>query len=498
MKLSKKLILSSSAFAVLAAGALAVACSTTPGKGGSDNPDTSKSLQKRAEETLSDWTGTLKVAVEEDWMIAFDKAVSLLPENMRSRVEAVKIENGKSTDYIENTVSTSAQTAADLFPMPLDRIQGLIKSSTLGFVNESDLTEYGENKKLVKLDDKFYGFPLNIESVFMLYDNSVYPQTPTDITAEFNDPVGKKFVFKAADLWMGATMLNGLFTDIKNGSMEEGRKMWVTEENGQKTAPFLTNDKTKQRIKDVWTYYNKLRTGSNEKYKIVTNSNTSRDVETRSGIANQSISLTFDGPWILKDLVQYILKQNESTPAKVVEVLNKISAGMLPKLGTEQLRHFIGGWAYALNKTALGSFSTDTKAVNGKANFASYFASVLTSKNIAAEWVHGGGKVSAASGYTLDIDVSKMTFRDPSTKIKMDISKYTSVDGFEAAIKNFYESVIKAVTGQYKINMEQPKWPGGGYWTAWDANGLTSTSYATADAFLEALTKNVDLELKKP
>ncbi|PAK21261.1 hypothetical protein CJJ23_02845 [Mycoplasmopsis agassizii] len=496
MKLSKKLILSSSAFAALAAGALAVACSTNPGTG--DAPEVTGTLKEKAEKTLSNWSGTLKVAYEESWKKALDKAITLLPENMRNRVELVKVANGGAIEYVNTTVTNQGATAADLFPVQLDKFQDLINKQLVAAVDESSLTDYGDNKKLVKIENTYYGFPLNVESVIAFYNKDVYPNGPGDITTEFKDPVGKKFAFQAGNLWHGSTFLNGLFADQKNGNLEEAKNMWVTYNGTTKTAPFLTDEQSKQTLKELWTYVNALRTSTNENYKIVANSSANREKTIRSGIADQSISLTIEGPWILSDLVASVLKNNKSTPEKATEILSKISASVLPKYGTRQLRHFIGGWAYSLNKASLASFSKEAKAIDGKAHFANYFANVLTSKDLATEWMTEAGKMSAATGAVVNMDVKTLEFNDPTNDKapKIKTTEYIGTTGFAEAVNNLYKAVIDSVSKQSSLNLEQPKWPGKQYWEPYDALGLTTATYTTADAFLEAFTKNIELQLK--
>ncbi|WP_371246062.1 hypothetical protein ACA758_03090 [Mycoplasmopsis agassizii] len=495
----KKIIMPISALTILSAS-LAIACTNqnTP----NDLINDTRDLKTKATDTLNDWTGHLSVAYETNWKPALDLAISKLPENMRSRIQLIPIDTEQSVNYIQNTVYNSAQTSADVFASPLDRFQGLVDRNIVTVIPENYLTDYKQQRDNVKIQDKYYAYPLNTESVIAFYNKDAYTNGISDIKDEMADPINKKFAFQAANLWHGSTLFNGLFKTINDNDATKATNFWASYDAQNKvSAPFIANEKVQSRVKEIYDYYDKLRKGDNEKYKQIANSKDQREKVIIESLADNSVSLTIEGPPILPRLVGFILKQNDSNPAKAVEILNKLSAQKLPKYNGEQMLHFKAGWGYALNRVSLANATGNdkTKAADGKLAFANYFTQILTSKDISSAWITNAGKISAADDATREVDVKLLTIEDPQDpRKKIDLTKFIAQSGFENAIKNLYSGVVKAVLDQTKENINQPKWPTAeGYWKAWDDYGLIKSDYANSNAFLEAFKANVNTQVNE-
>ncbi|PAF55410.1 hypothetical protein [Mycoplasmopsis agassizii] len=495
----KKIIMPISALTILSAS-LAIACTNQSNP--SDPINDTRDLKTKATETLNDWTGKLSVAYETNWKPALDLAISKLPESMQSRIQLIPIDTGQSVNYIQNTVYNSAQTSADVFASPLDRFQGLVDRNIVTVIPENYLSDYKQQRDNVKIQDKYYAYPLNTESVIAFYNKDAYANGISDIKDEMANPVEKKFAFQAANLWHGSTLFNGLFKTINDNDATKATNFWASWDAQNKvSAPFIANEKVQARVKEIYDYYNKLRKGDNEKYKQIANSKDQREKVIIESLADSSVSLTIEGPPILPRLVGFVLKQNDSNPAKAVEILNKISAQKLPKYNGEQMLHFKAGWGYALNRVSLANAtgSDKTKAADGKLAFANYFTQILTSKEISSAWITNAGKISAADDATREVDVKLLTIEDPQDpRKKIDLTKFIAQSGFENAIKNLYSGVVNAVLDQTKENINQPKWPTAeGYWKAWDDHGLIKSDYASSNAFLEAFKANVNTQVNE-
>ncbi|OYD26434.1 hypothetical protein EI74_0029 [Mycoplasma testudineum] len=508
MKISKKILGLSAGFsAMLGATLIAVSCGQTPQTPTNDNPGngsntttylTDAELLKQAQDTLTDWSGELSITYEANWKPVMDALIKSLPAELRSRVKLTEIKNDSSTTYID-TVEQNGSEASDLFPVQLDRVQTLITKNLIAAIPQRYLGNYKKTQDIVKFNNNYYGYPLNVESVIQFYNKTIQPTAITDSTDMLKNPVAKKFVVQAGNMWHGSVFVNGLFSTIQ-GSPENSNKEWVTYSDDGKvaTAPFLQNNTVKERLKVIYNYYQELRKSGDENWIGIAN-NGNRFKRVVEGLATGNIGVTYDGMWILGDLIGYLILKDKDNPAKVVENINNISVAALPNFGTEKTRHFVGGWAYALNRASLTGI-TDQKARTGKTNFANYIASRLTSKELSGQWITNAGKYSAADDAQIKVNINSLSINDFSTtdeNDKIDLSRYIAQEGFTSAIDNLYSSVTKALVEQSSLNVAQPKWPGSGYWEAWDGLGFSDKQYTTFDAFFDAFTANINLELAK-
>lgn len=489
--MKKKILFTAGIGLSVSAIALAVSC----GGGTSTNQTEEDKLKLLTEDELvekvASFKGKVQVAYEQNQKDILDKTVTLMPEALRSKIELVPIENGKSTEYL-TTLETQAAKSADLFASPLDRIQGFIDKEIVLPVEESELTQYGKNKALVNFKEKYYGYPLNVESVIAIYNSSVYPDGLKDFTEEFSKPVEKKFVFQIANLWQGSTLLSGMMHDLATDKEKAQDFYSSIDAEGKYSAPFLKNEKLLNRVKDMWKYQNALRTSESQAFKDIANNLNDRENLIQKGLAEGTIDSTFDGPWQAGKFLSNVLLNNKENKAKAVEIINQIKSSALPKIGQEQLRHFIGGWAYLVNKVKVTS-EKDTDALVYRLSLTNYFAKKLTSSQLASDWYSKAQKISADVSSNIELDLDSLTIADTSKKdTNFDLTEWKATPGFNEAIKAYYSSLLKAVTSQAGMNIPQPTWPTGGYWDSFDRLGLSDNTLDTVEKFVTAFEKNVN------
>lgn len=448
----------------------------------------------------NNWKGQIEVTHDSAWSPVIDKAINLLPDGLKKRVKKIDLKTTSSIDYITNTVQFQAKNAADVFAAPLDRFENLVdlqlalQVGTTQKDQDKWLEEYGDNKQMVQIGDGYYAYPLNVESVITYWNKKVTPTLPEDLEPVLSkSPEESKFVTKFADLWIGSTLFNGLFA--KEKGVKDASKQWADGNKPNITAPFINDQESVDIIKKAYTYQSNLRKSNDNTLKTVGEGGAQRDATTRDGLAKGQIGMSLDGPWILNDLVSYVLLANKDAPAQAVETLKNLETKKLPKLNGNQMRHFTGGWGYVLNRQKLANVAASERAA--RAEFANYFTQLLTSSQLSSDWFSNAGKISAAKNATVDLDLEKLVLTDPtsaaSPKPKIDLSKFINQAGFKEAMSQLYNSVITAVKEQSVLNVDQPRWPGNGYWDAWDRLGLSSTTFATsADQFYNDFKANIN------
>ncbi|MDJ1645760.1 hypothetical protein QLQ80_01485 [Mycoplasma sp. M5725] len=456
MTKSKKILLKLAGFASLGAiSAIAVSCGNKTVK-----PQENVSL---------DFNGKVKIAIEEAWEKIITNALGKLTPEEQSKIEIVKLENGTAGSYIENNIVKDPAEAADIFPTALDKFDSLVSKGSLFEIKKEDLEQYGENSELVEINGKYWGYPLNVESIFTIYNIEKFPNGIESIDQILTtDPTQTKFAAQFNNMWHGSIFPNTLFSMTD----KDVAKQWVGSKLS-KASPMLKNPEFKKLMEELYNYNVSLKKSGGALQRIATNNN--RDEAIRQGIADGSIQGIIDGPWIVQEVISRIMKTFDADKPKAVEMLKKLRAAKLPTYKNQQLRHFKGGWAFSINKAALLK-GNDIKRASNKSRLANKFASLLTSAEFASDWFAQGGKISGAKDAQPKVAAEDMKLQIPgdAKNTLHDMKEWIKVPGFKEAVESFFSGTLSAVGKQAGYNVKQPTWPGGGFWDAWDKNGFSS------------------------
>lgn len=135
----------------------------------------SKEETKASSEGL---TGTVSVQVDPKWLPYYEAAVSRVKEKNPEAV--IELKEYDAFDHLEilDKTDTTNQDVADIYAVPLDRLEGLITKEALATFDAKSLADRiggfndfdGGMGSQLKIDGQYYGFPYNIETLILGYN----------------------------------------------------------------------------------------------------------------------------------------------------------------------------------------------------------------------------------------------------------------------------------------------------------------------------------------
>lgn len=192
--------------------------------GGKDaNKDAEKDQKPETEtsETAepTDVSGKLSVQVEEAWLPHYEEAAKRVKEKYpNAEIEFKTVASFDHLDIIDQT-DASNEDVADLFAIPADRLYGLHKNDILGAIDSQTLQKeiggWDDFDKGIggnfKIDDEYFAFPYNIESLITYVNTANAKEKNVDIEKpiEINDVADESTVlFPLFDAWYGVAATN--------------------------------------------------------------------------------------------------------------------------------------------------------------------------------------------------------------------------------------------------------------------------------------------------
>ena len=284
------------------------------------------------EEPASGLKGSIVVQAEEAWAPYYEAAIARVKErNPEATIEIKKVASFDHIDIIDKTDATNTDVA-DVFAVPLDRMVGLVESEALASFDAKALGDriggFGDFDKglggQLKFDDKYYGFPMNLETLILGVNSENAKAKGVDATnvdfAELGPEVAMLPVFNA---WWGVAVTNGFGVELLG-------------KDGDKFFSDLTKDWSEQtpEVKAMFEgLYNYWKVSNEKKLPMF-------DISAAYGYMDDNFKTGKSGfarvigPWEVAPLVEQNLEVSGLSNAKF--------AG-------KELKHWKGGWALVIN-----------------------------------------------------------------------------------------------------------------------------------------------------
>lgn len=191
------------------------------GKDANKDADKDQKPETETSETAepTDVSGKLSVQVEEAWLPHYEEAAKRVKEKYpNAEIELKTIASFDHLEIIDQT-DASNEDVADLFAIPADRLYGLHKNDVLGAIDSQTLQKeiggWDDFDKGIggnfKIDDEYFAFPYNIESLITYVNTANAKEKNIDIEKpiEINDVADESTVlFPLFDAWYGVAATN--------------------------------------------------------------------------------------------------------------------------------------------------------------------------------------------------------------------------------------------------------------------------------------------------
>lgn len=312
--------------------------------GGKDaNKDTDKDQKPETEtsETAepTDVSGKISVQVEEAWLPHYEEAAKRVKEKYTNA--EIEFKTVASFDHLEIIDQTDAsnEDVADLFAIPADRLYGLHKNDVLGAIDSQTLQKeiggWDDFDKGIggnfKIDDEYFAFPYNIESLITYINTANAKEKNIDIEKpiEINDVADESTVlFPLFDAWYGVAATNSSNIELL-GKADDGSLFSDMTKEWKDLEP--EKQATIKGLYDYWKKHHEAKTplfDSEAGWAYIDNTFTTG----KGGVAR------IGGAWD----VATISKQAGEGNLAIKPIGNLTLAG-------KPLAHWKGGWGLAIN-----------------------------------------------------------------------------------------------------------------------------------------------------
>lgn len=160
----------------------------------------------------------ISVQAEKDWVPYYKAAIErVVKNNPESKIKVIEVGSFDHLDTMTKTDATN-KDIADVFAIPLDRVDGFIKSEVLAQLDAAKIAkELGGFSdfanglaKGFEVDGKYFGFPFNIETLSVFVNKANAKAANFDYTkpVEFNNLSKDVFLTPIYDLWFAVSFLN--------------------------------------------------------------------------------------------------------------------------------------------------------------------------------------------------------------------------------------------------------------------------------------------------
>lgn len=312
--------------------------------GGKDaNKDAEKDQKPETEtsETAepTDVSGKLSVQVEEAWLPHYEEAAKRVKEKyLNAEIEFKTVASFDHLDIIDQT-DASNEDVADLFAIPADRLYGLHKNDILGAIDSQTLQKeiggWDDFDKGIggnfKIDDEYFAFPYNIESLITYVNTANAKEKNVDIEKpiEINDVADESTVlFPLFDAWYGVAATNSSNIELL-GKADDGSLFSDMTKEWKDLEP--EKQATIKGLYDYWKKHHEAKTplfDSEAGWAYIDNTFTTG----KGGVAR------IGGAWD----VATISKQAGEGNLAIKPIGNLTLAG-------KPLAHWKGGWGLAIN-----------------------------------------------------------------------------------------------------------------------------------------------------
>ena len=350
-------------------------------------------------------TGTISVQVEESWKPYYEAAVARLKEkNPDANVELKVVASFDHLDVLDKTDASNVDVA-DVFAMPLDRLEGLAEKEVLASFDAKALGDqiggfgdYDSNLGgLLKKGDTYLGFPFNIETLVLGLNTKNAAANNIDLnqTVDFAKLPANVAMLPVFNAWWGVAVTNAFGVELLG-------------KDGDKFFSDLTKDfseltpEQQQMFEGLFNYW---KSANSSKSPIF-------DVNAVYGFMDDQFktgktgSARVIGPWEVGSVTELI--------GSDFDVMGLNHASWQGK----ELKHWKGGWALAINSRN----EEDTQ----KMELAKAFIAELMNPQFAGDFYKITGKIMPNVSKE---DYAKTDLSDLDKKVIMSV-----IEGYEGAV----------------------------------------------------------------
>ena len=280
--------------------------------------------------------GEISVQVEEAWKPYYEAAVARVKEkNPDAKINLMVKPSFDHIDIIDKTDSTNADVA-DVFTVPLDRMEGLVSKDVLASFDAKALGDkiggFGDFDKglggQLKFNGNYFGFPYNIETLILGVNTKNAAANNVDLkNIDFATLDPKVAMVPLFNAWYGVAVTNAFGVELLG-------------KDGDKFMSTLTNDFDKltpeqqEMFKGMFEYWQKSNKAKLPMF------DTKAVYGFMDGLfkGGSTGSVRIIGPWEV---------------AAATEISGKEDFDVLPlnaaKFAGKELKHWKGGWALVIN-----------------------------------------------------------------------------------------------------------------------------------------------------
>lgn len=311
------------------------------GKDANKDADKDQKPETETSETAepTDVSGKISVQVEEAWLPHYEEAAKRVKEKYpNAEIEFKTVSSFDHLDIIDQTAATN-EDVADLFAIPADRLYGLHKNDVLGAIDSQTLQKeiggWDDFDKGIggnfKIDDEYFAFPYNIESLITYVNTANAKDKNVDIEKpiEINDVADESTVlFPLFDAWYGVAATNSSNIELL-GKADDGSLFSDMTKEWKDLEP--EKQATIKGLYDYWKKHHEAKTplfDADAGWAYIDGTFTTG----KGGVAR------IGGPWD----VATISKQAGEGNLAIKPIGNLTLAG-------KPLAHWQGGWGLAIN-----------------------------------------------------------------------------------------------------------------------------------------------------
>ena len=347
-----------------------VACGNKDVDTGSKDQDE----EQEVEDTL-DIKETIKVQVEEDWLLHYEKVAERVKEVYpEATIEFITTASFDHLDVLDATDVTN-EDVADVFAIPADRIYGLAQNEALAAIDAKTMAEnvggfsnYDEGLGgNFKIEDDYLAFPMNIETLIIFANKTNAEAHDIDLskTIEFTELDTEDMLIPAFDAWFGVAMTNS--ADIELLGKEDSGELF-----SDLTSEFSELPSEKQELFEAlfnyWKAHNDAKTS-------LWDEDAAWGYMDTAFSSGGNASLRLEGPWSTGSLSSLA---NDGEDLEILPITNVTVNG-------RPLAHWKGGWGLAVN-----SRNEDNKE---KMLLAQKFIEEVVNPEYAVDFFNATGKI---------------------------------------------------------------------------------------------------------
>lgn len=302
--------------------------------------ETTETTAENTESSEGSLSGEITVQAEETWEEHYQAAADkIMAENPDAKI-TLKIV--PAFEHIDTITATDASNpdVADVFALPSDRFTELYQNNVLGPLNAEAIAEKAtgfdlENSmaQLFKLEDGFFAFPYNIETLVSYVNTNNAEAAGIDVentTFEITDPTSpEEILIPIPDAWYGVALNNSvdmnLLTKAEDGTL-----------SSDYTTPYEELEPAKKEVFDAIYDYWKMNDEAGTTLVAAADDRNAYVTEKFADGAGGVVRL--DGPWAAEGLRDAI-----EAGGIAIYPINKI------QIAGNDLVHWQGGWALGIN-----------------------------------------------------------------------------------------------------------------------------------------------------